>query len=241
VLEIAAAGPDDLLVELGAGTGEIGRHLIDSVRYVGIDRSGAMLELFGEKLAGAGDARVRLSRADANRPWPVGEHSAAVVLASRVGHLLDAEQLVAELQRVCRPGGYFLVGRVIRDPRSLKSRLRRQRRLLLRQQGVVPRDAEEATERAFGALVGRGAVRVEARSVTRWTTSASLREILDAWGVVGAMGGKQLGASTRARVSAEVESWAARELGDPGEVAAWEEWYVLEGVRMPDQPRSPRG
>ena len=232
VLEIASAGPDDLLVELGAGTGEIGQHLIGSTRYVGIDRSWAMLELFAEKLASADDARVRLSCADANGPWPVGDESAAVVFASRVGHLLDADHLLAELQRVCLAGGYFLVGRVIRDPNGLKSRLRRQRRLLLRQQGVTPRDAEAATERALGELVGRGAVRLEACPVTTWTASASTREILDGWGVVGAMGGRRLSAATRASVLAEVESWATRELGDPGEVAAWEERYVLDGVRM---------
>lgn len=238
VLEISDAGPDDLLVELGAGTGEIGQHLIESIRYVGIDRSGAMLELARERLAGADDARVRLSHTDANAPWPVGEESAAVVFASRVGHLLDAEHLLAELQRVCRPGGNFLVGRVIRDPDGLKSRLRRQRGALLRQRGVAPRDAEEASKRAFGELVARGAVRVEARSVTTWTASASAREILDGWGVVGAMGGKQLGAAIRARVLTEVESWAARELGDLDEVATWEERYVLEGVRVADHTRS---
>jgi len=238
VLEIAAPGPDDLLVELGAGTGEIGRHLIESICYVGIDRSEAMLELFREKLASDDDARVRLSRTDANRRWPVGDNSAKVVFASRVGHLLDAEHLLAELQRVCRPEGYFLVGRVIRDPDGLKSRLRRQRILLLRRQGVAPRDAEEATERALGGLVACGAVRIQPRRVTTWTARASVREILDAWGVVGAMGGKQLGAATRARVLTEVESWAACELGDLDEVAAWEGRYVLEGVRMPGDRRS---
>lgn len=232
VLEIAAVGPDDLLVELGAGTGEIGQHLIGSICYVGIDRSRAMLKRFREKLASADDARVRLARTDANRPWPVGDASAAVVFASRVTHLLDTEHLLAELQRVCRSGGHFLVGRVIRDPDGVKSRLRRQRRLLLRQQGVAPRDAEEATERAFRELVGCGAVRVEPRSVATWTARASVGEILDAWRVVGAMGGKQLSAATRARVLTEVESWAACELGDLGKVAAWDERYVLEGVRM---------
>jgi SAM-dependent methyltransferase len=241
VLEIAAAGPDDLLVELGVGTGEIGQHLIESIRYVGIDRSKVMLELFRQKLGGADEAMVRLSRADANRPWPVGDNSAAVVFASRVGHLLDAEHLLAELQRVCRSGGYFLVGRVIRDPDGLKSKLRRQRRLLLRQRGAVPRDAKQATERALGELVSRGAVRVEARSVTTWTATASAREILDGWGVVGAMAGKQLDAATRARVLTEVESWAAHELGGLDEVAAWEERYVLQGVRMADHPRSTTG
>ena len=241
VLETAAPGPDDVLVELGAGTGEIGQHLIESIRYVGIDRSETMLELFREKLASADNARVRLSRTDANRLWPVGDESAAVVFASRVAHLFDAEHLVAELQPVCRSRGHFLVGRVIRDPGGVKSRLRRQRGLVLRQHGVAPRDADEATERAVGELVARGAARIKARSVAAWTASASVREILAACDVVGAMGGKQLGAATRARVLTEVESWAASEMGDLDEVASWGEQYALEGVRMADPPRSTIG
>lgn len=238
VLEIAAPGPDGLLVELGTGTGEVGQRLVESIRYVGIDRSEAMLDLFRAKLVRAHDARVRLSCTDANEQWPVSAGSVDVVFASRVAHLLDGELLVAELQRVCRPGGYFLTGRVIRDPQGVRSRLRRQRGLLLRQLGMAPRDAEETTERAVGELVARGAVRVQARSVIRWTASASPREILDEWGTMGAMGGKHLSAATRAGVLTDVESWATRELGDLGEVATWEERYVLEGVRMADHPRS---
>ncbi len=238
VLEIAAPGPDGILLELGAGTGEVGQRFVESIRYVGVDRSGAMLELFTAKLVSADDARVRLSCTDANGQWPVSDGSVDVVFASRVAHLLDAERLVAQLQRVCRPGGYFLTGRVIRDPQGVRSRLRRQRGLLLRQLGMAPRDAEETTERAFRELAARGAVRVQARSVITWTASASPRELLDEWAMMAAMGGKQVSAATRARVLTEVESWAAHELGDLGEVASWEERYVLEGVRMPDEPRS---
>ena len=55
------------------------------------------------------------------------------------------------------------------------------------------------------------------------------------------MGGKQLTAATRDTVLSEVESWAARELGDLGEVAAWDERYVLEGVRIAvDRPGARR-
>ena len=129
---------------------------------------------------------------------------------------------------------------MIRDPDGVKSRLRRQRALLLRQRGVAPRNAEQATERAFGELVARGAARVQARAVSTWTASASPREILDEWGTVGAMGGKQLSAATRAGVLTEVESWAAQELGDLDEAATWRERYVLEGVRMADHPRVSR-
>jgi hypothetical protein len=154
------------------------------------------------------------------------------VFASRVAHLLDAEHLVAELQRVCRPESDFLVGRVIRDPDGVISRLRRQRRLLLRQQGLTLQDADEATERAFDRLLASGATRLEARLATSWTAAASVREILAGWEMVGAMGGQQLDAATRACVLAELERWAARELGDLCTVARWEERYVLGGVRM---------
>jgi hypothetical protein len=62
VLDIAAAGPEELLVELGAGTGEIGQHLIGPMCYVGIDRSARMLKLFRQKLAGADEVRIQSPR-----------------------------------------------------------------------------------------------------------------------------------------------------------------------------------
>jgi SAM-dependent methyltransferase len=235
VLEIAGVGPEDLLVELGAGTGEIGQYLIGSIRYVGIDRSRTMLELFGAKLASADDDRVRLSRTDADQPWPVADASAAVVFASRVAHLLDGTRMLAELQRVLRSGGHFLLGRVIRDPAGAKSRLRRRRQLLLGERGVAPRDAEKASEHAIRELVGGGAVRVEPRVVATWTATASVGEILDDWREVGAMGGKQLSAATRDNVLTDVEAWAARELGDPDEIMSWDERYEISGARMPDR------
>jgi hypothetical protein len=108
--------------------------------------------------------------------------------------------------------------------------------MLLRQQGVTPRDAEEATERVLRELVERGAIRVEPRAVATWTASGSAGEILDEWKTVGAMGGKRLSAATQARVLTEVESWAAGELEDLGKVSSWDERYVLEGVRMAGDP-----
>ncbi len=49
---VACAGlrTDDLVLELGAGTGEIGTHLARlPVRYVGIDNSAPMLQIFRAK------------------------------------------------------------------------------------------------------------------------------------------------------------------------------------------------
>ena len=61
---------------------------------------------------------ARLVRADANRGWPVEDGSVKAVFASRVVHLLDCDHVRSELERVCVPGGYFLVGHVSRDNSS---------------------------------------------------------------------------------------------------------------------------
>jgi ubiquinone/menaquinone biosynthesis C-methylase UbiE len=240
VLAIAAPGRDDLLVELGAGTGQIGQHLAEATRYVGIDGSSRMIEVFREKLDTADVRHATLLHADADRYWPLGDGSVATVFASRVVHLLDAEHLVAELQRVCRAGSYFLAGRVTRDPDSLKGRLRRQRRLLLRKHVPASGDAENATQTALELLVASGAGRVEARPVATWTVAASAREVLAQWGAMGA-GGQRLDASVSAGVLAELECWAARELGDPRGIAVWEERYTLEGVRIADERHATSG
>src|SRR6478609_9154678 len=50
IVRHAGAGPSDLVLELGAGTGEIGAHLARlPVRYVGVDSSATMLERFRKK------------------------------------------------------------------------------------------------------------------------------------------------------------------------------------------------
>ena len=74
-----------------------------------------------------------------------------------------------------------------------------------------------------------------------WTAAASVRQILAGWEMVGAMGGRQLDAATRASVFGELERWAARELGDLCTVASWDEQYVLDGLRVAGAPPSTYG
>ncbi|HUC35601.1 MAG TPA: class I SAM-dependent methyltransferase [Acidimicrobiales bacterium] len=231
VIEVVAPGPEDLLVELGAGTGEIGQYLAQSVRYLAMDRSSRMLDIFRARFAEAGGRRVELLHADADRRWPLDDGSVAAVFASRAAHLLDADHLASELLRVCRPGSYFLVGRVIRDKDGVKSRLRRQRKLLLAQLGLALEDADGSIQRVLDRLVGAGAYRLEARTVTKWTATASVHQILDEWKAIGATGGQRMDEAARAVVMDKLANWADRELGDPHSVRTWTEQYVLKGVR----------
>jgi ubiquinone/menaquinone biosynthesis C-methylase UbiE len=231
VVDLIAAGCDDLLVEVGAGTGEIGRYLAGSVNYLGLDRSGGMLEEFRAKIAAAPAGGARLTRADANRGWPVRDRSAKAVFASRVVHLLDPDHVRSELERVCAPGGYFLVGHVSRDEVSVKQLLREKRDSLLRERGLIPRSRRAGTRRLLDRLVALGASYVESRPVVTWSAQASAKQVVDAWGHLQSMGGTELESSARAGILAELMEWAGRELGDPDMVRVWQERYILNGVR----------
>src|SRR5687767_8563480 len=71
-----AGSPEDLIVEIGAGTGEIGRDFAAlPLTYVGIDLSRPMLTVFQEKVGGM--PVPALIQADGNCPWPVRESGSA--------------------------------------------------------------------------------------------------------------------------------------------------------------------
>ena len=66
VVEVGQAGPDDLIVEVGSGTGQIGQWFEAAVRYVGFDLSAGMLKEFRRRLGGGPGHRM-LVQADANQ------------------------------------------------------------------------------------------------------------------------------------------------------------------------------
>jgi Methyltransferase domain len=112
VVELAAARPGERVIEIGAGTGMIGRWFLEHpVRYAGLDLSRAMLEVFRRRPGAAGAGLVQ---ADAARPWPLPDGAAAVVFSSRAIHLLPLAHVVAELFRV--GGRAVAAGRDSRAP-----------------------------------------------------------------------------------------------------------------------------
>src|SRR2546429_2176449 len=83
LVRMAALGPADLVVEIGAGTGQIGRALCAMpVRYLGVDLSSPMLARFADWSRRHGCAAA-LAVADANRWWPLRDGSAKAIFGSR--------------------------------------------------------------------------------------------------------------------------------------------------------------
>jgi ubiquinone/menaquinone biosynthesis C-methylase UbiE len=243
VLDIAAAGAGGLAVEIGAGTGMIGRWFFaHPVRYAGLDVSRGMLEVFQRRLTAgpSGPGRGGLAQADAAVSWPVPDGAARVVFSSRAIHLLPAAHVVAEVFRVgARDGSALVLGWVERPAESVKARLSREMQRRLRERGFPARSA--GSRRLLEAFRERGARVMEKTTVARRTVRYSPRRSLDDWRGKQGLGGLVLPPGVQEEVLDELEAWAAAELGDLEAEREMEEAYVLEGARLPsgaDRPVS---
>lgn len=254
VIALAEAGEGDRVLEIGAGTGMIGRWFLDHpVRYVGLDRSRGMLEVFRRR---PGTGRAGLVQADGARPWPLPGGSARVIFSSRAMHLLPLAHVVDEVFRVAGPappaasggsysspgprgdpgaaGGVCLLGWVERGPESVKARMSREMQRLVRERGFTPRTA--GSRRFLAACRERGAAELPRTAVARWPARHSPRQSLDSWRGKLGLGGVVLPPGVQESVLDELEAWARRTFGDLDAESSAEETYVLEGVRLGMEP-----
>ena len=98
--------PDDVVLELGCGTGLntewLARH---AGRVVAVDISTKMLARARRRLAGA---PVTLRKMDVTEPWPFGDSAFdAVVVTLVLEHVERLDPVFRKAHRVLRPGGIF--------------------------------------------------------------------------------------------------------------------------------------
>ena len=236
VVEMAGVGAGDHLVEIGAGTGMIGRWFVEHpLHYLGLDLSRGMLEVFRRRWrsgveAAPGVARGALAQADASRPWPLASGAARAVFSSRAIHLLPLDLVVEELFRIAAADGAACVlGWVERRPDSVKGRLAREMRRRLRGRGFDPRGA--GSRPVVEACRRRGAQELSKTAVARWPAHHTPRQALDDWRSKLGLGGVVLPPGVQEEVLAELEDWAAEVFGGLDVAVESEECYVLEGVR----------
>ena len=102
VLSLAGVHPGDVVVEVGARTGQIGRWLAcEGLRYVGFDLSQGMPVAFRRRVDPPRGSWA-LFQADGNRPWPIADAAAQVIFSSRAIHLLALDHVVHEVFRVAK-------------------------------------------------------------------------------------------------------------------------------------------
>jgi SAM-dependent methyltransferase len=226
VIEIGEANAGDLIVEVGSGTGQIGQWFEAPVRYAGFDLSAGMLKECSH--------RLDLIQADANVSWPLADGVARVIFSSRAVHLLQQEHVAHEVFRVASSTGAMLVlGRVEREPESVRARMAKEMNERLRRHGFAGRRGERQNRKLFELCCERGAVAMEPVTVGQWRTVATPRQSLDSWHGLAGLGGITVPAPTRAEILRELEGWAEEEFGGLDQEFESEETYVLKPLRVP--------
>ena len=241
VVDRAPAGTSSAILDVGAGTGDVGLDLAARCPgYRGIDLSPAMLAIFRARSAERG-LSPDLAVADARVRWPVTDGSLDAVFGSRSLHFLDADHLASEVYRVAaRAGAVLLVGRVLRDERGPRDRIRREMVSALREAGLRGR-GYRGPSAALRACEGLGAAPLPEVRVAAFAVEFTPRRAIEQWREKPGLDGIGLPAALKAEILARVERFAARELGDVDAPLVSEECYVLGGVSIPPRPRGPSG
>lgn len=217
--------PGELLLDLGAGTGEVGaalcRLLPAGSLYLALDLSPGMLGVFGEKalrdnIAATEGSGARLERlvADASRRWPIESGRAAAIFCSRAAHRLSSSVFVAEARRVLRPGGRVFFGSLERSRDSVRAEMRRRMRRLVADTlaGTPEGEAEEPGGRdsrrrheELAAAFGGSVERVEAVS---FEVSERPADSLAGWRSKAGLAGLELQPQKQDEVLGRLEGWA---------------------------------
>jgi ubiquinone/menaquinone biosynthesis C-methylase UbiE len=104
-----ALNPDDVLLDLGCGTGAAVREAAATVRRaVGFDVSPGMIEQARSQAAGLDNAEFRLGDVSQPLPFDDGEFT-AIVCSSAFHHFPEPLETIAEMYRVLAPGGRVVI------------------------------------------------------------------------------------------------------------------------------------
>lgn len=234
VLSLSGAGAGDLVLEVGAGTGLIGRHLVEGApAYIGFDIAADMLAVFAGRLGGD-RSRGLLTLADGDRQWPIAAGAARAIFSSRALHLLPLDHVVRQVARVgCPAGTTLVIGRLRFAADGIRDRMARAMRTGLRRRGQRPRGGQRLQRRLIETLCQDGWRPIERQQVAAWSVLGTPRRALEDWRGKPGLGGIRPPKAIKQAVLAEVEAWAHQACGDLDRPFETEVAYTLEGVHRP--------
>ena len=231
IVSMTTPNGDGTILELGAGTGQIGSDLATSteVGYIGLDLSHPMLAEFRNKVG----PQTALVQADASLPWPIAPKSIQSIFMARSLHLLSVERVADEALRVSAGNARILVGGVKRGADSLREQMRDRMRSLLRQQGRQGRGRGSAAKKLFSVLAERGAQQQPTVTAAEWVVAERPQDSLDSWGEKDGIAGIDVPAADKQTLLGDLRAWAKSKFGDISSVQRSTERYELQILHLP--------
>ncbi len=232
-LELAEIKPGDSVVEVGAGTGQIGQCFApEPVNYLGFDLSEPMLAEFRQHLEYPRD-NFQIVQGDAEQNWPVADGSTNLIFSSRTLHLLNLGQVVQESWRIANPErAVVLMGNVQRQKNSVKSQMRDQMQNLLAQNTLQGRKKKQLMRQLIALFTQRGAQVIEPVEVSRWQVVNTPRQSLESWQGKAHLAGIELAEGIKQDVLDRLQIWAEDKFGGLDQPIESAETYIFQGVRL---------
>jgi len=159
VLDALGAASRPRLLDLGAGSGRIGRAFVSAGDdYVGVDLSLGMLRQFARR-GDIGGRAPRLAQADGERLPFADATFDAVLLIQVFGGLDEWRPFVGEARRVLRSSGTLVLGRTAMPEDGVDGRLKERLDAILADMAVVheKQNTREHVQRWLGSTAGGGA------------------------------------------------------------------------------------
>ncbi|NEQ07200.1 MAG: class I SAM-dependent methyltransferase [Moorea sp. SIO1G6] len=231
--QLAEIQARDCIVEVGAGTGQIGQWFTsESVQYLGFDLSEPMLQEFRQHLDHPRD-NFKIVQGDANQYWPVKDGTANLIFSSRTLHLLNLEHIVSESWRIAHAErAVVLMGTVQRQKNSVKNQMRDQMQTLLAKETLQGRQKNKLMHQLIERFTQDGAQTIEPMVVSSWKVVSTPRQSLDSWRGKANLAGIELGDEIKHNVLDQLEVWAQATFGGLDQPIESEETYILQGVRL---------
>jgi ubiquinone/menaquinone biosynthesis C-methylase UbiE len=174
VWECAGIGPTARVLDIGAGSGRIGRAFADANdRYIGVDFSLSMLREFRLR-----NSAACLIQADGGQ-LPFSDASFDLVMLMQVlSGTHNWRNLLYETVRVVARGGSVVVGHTVAPETGVDGRMKLQLALILEEMGVASHSSGKSREKSLDWLRTVSSRRTQTTAAS-WTARRTAREFLD--------------------------------------------------------------
>jgi ubiquinone/menaquinone biosynthesis C-methylase UbiE len=226
--------PNGMLLEIGAGTGEIGFFLQNlSLPYAGMDLSKSMLDIYRQRFQKPEKA-PELIQTDGNSPWPFPKNSVSVFFSSRAMHQLDHQHVLNQLKYLSSTNASLLIlGNVKRKTNASKDIMRKEMHKILNDAGLKEKSGQSNRRILFEAIEQQGGERLPTIIASRWKVSHAPIESIRSWNKVDGIAGQEINTRLKSEILESLTDKANTLFTDINTPLETEETYELNAIKLP--------